>query len=274
MHNFLQRTLFGIIFVVIIAGSILLSPLLFALVLLAVTIIGLNEVISITIMDNEKRGRIRPFLLAIGSSFFLLIALVALGYLSSRYLMLATGLFFMPFLHALFERNLKSIIIFSSYYPGLLLVALPSALMLFLFNKEFVGEAAGPYLVLTMLVMIWINDTFAYLVGIWLGKNRLFERISPKKSWEGSVGGLVFTLIAAYFWAQMGGLLAVNEMLILALIVVVFSTLGDLVESMLKRQAGVKDTGRLIPGHGGILDRFDATFFVTPFVVIYLSIIN
>ena len=274
MRNFLQRTLFGIIFVVIIVGSIILSPWLFALVLFIVNILGLNEVINLVIGDRELRTRVRPLLLLIGLLFFILISLVALGFIHSKYLILSLGVAVLPFLHALFESRIKSGSIFAAYYTGLFFVALPSALMLFLFNADYVGEAAGPLLVLTMLVMIWINDTFAYLVGIWLGKHRLYERISPKKSWEGSIGGLVFTLIATYFWSVGVGLLEVYEMLLLALIVVVCCNLGDLTESMLKRQAGVKDSGTLIPGHGGILDRFDAAFFATPFVFIYLSIIT
>ncbi len=120
--------------------------------------------------------------------------------------------------------------------------------------------------------MIWVNDIFAYLIGSQFGRNRLFERVSPKKSWEGSIGGLFFTLGGAALFAQYTGYLSLNQALAMASIVVVFGSLGDLIESMLKRQAGVKDSGTLIPGHGGILDRFDATFFAIPFVFVYLII--
>ncbi len=132
------------------------------------------------------------------------------------------------------------------------------------------GEAAGPVLLLVVIVTVWVNDTFAYLTGSLIGKHRLYERISPKKSWEGSIGGLFFCLFIAAMFAHYSNYISVDRALIIAILVVVFGSLGDLIESMLKRQAGVKDSGNLIPGHGGILDRFDATFFAVPFVFVYL----
>jgi phosphatidate cytidylyltransferase len=121
-----------------------------------------------------------------------------------------------------------------------------------------------------VIVTVWVNDTFAYLTGSLIGKHRLYERISPKKSWEGSIGGLFFSLLIAALFAHYSNYISVDRALIIAILVVVFGSLGDLIESMLKRQAGVKDSGNLIPGHGGILDRFDATFFAVPFVFVYL----
>jgi phosphatidate cytidylyltransferase len=117
---------------------------------------------------------------------------------------------------------------------------------------------------------IWINDTFAYLVGVKFGRNKLFERISPKKSREGSLGGLAFTLLSAYILTHFADWISISDAMFMALIVAITGSLGDLVESMLKRQANVKDSGKVIPGHGGVLDRFDATFFAIPFVFIYL----
>ena len=178
----------------------------------------------------------------------------------------------MGFLHSLFSTKNTFTGIATAQYAALILVALPSALSLYFYNPGIIGEQAGPVLLLSVIVMIWVNDTFAYLVGSLVGKHRLFERISPKKSWEGSVGGFIFTLGIAALYAHYTGLLGLNQSLAMATIVVIFGSLGDLTESMLKRQAGVKDSGNLIPGHGGILDRFDATFFVIPFVFVYLII--
>ena len=122
---------------------------------------------------------------------------------------------------------------------------------------------------LSIFILIWCNDTFAYLTGRLLGKHKLFERISPKKTWEGFIGGLLFAVLAgvllAYFleWSYI-------KMITYGIVVGAIGTAGDLVESMLKRNVGVKDSGNILPGHGGILDRFDAVLFVVP-VVFFLE---
>lgn len=133
-------------------------------------------------------------------------------------------------------------------------------------------------LLLLTFVMIWLNDTGAFLVGSAIGSHRLFERLSPKKSWEGFVGGLAFCILAGY----LAKLLVPNYFMIfstsmlvgLGVLVSLFSTWGDLFESMIKRNAGVKDSGNIIPGHGGILDRIDSLLFVAPATVIYILIIT
>jgi len=126
-----------------------------------------------------------------------------------------------------------------------------------------------------MFIFIWLYDTFAYCVGMLIGKRRLFERISPKKSWEGAIGSTILTLIAAYFANLLFPMLPLTpfQWIGFALIIIVFGTLGDLVESLFKRQLSVKDSGSILPGHGGVLDRFDSIFFVIPFIIIYLILI-
>lgn len=133
-----------------------------------------------------------------------------------------------------------------------------------------------PALILLIFLLIWINDTGAYIVGSLIGKKRLFERISPKKSWEGFIGGLVFTVGAsiifyysdpALFW---GFDVPISQWIVTAFIVVLFGTLGDLVESMFKRQVNMKDSGHIIPGHGGILDRLDSFLIAMPAFFLYI----
>jgi phosphatidate cytidylyltransferase len=128
-------------------------------------------------------------------------------------------------------------------------------------------------LLLLAFVMIWMNDTGAFLVGCTIGKHRLFERISPKKSWEGFIGGNLFALAAGYGLSYLEPALMWWQWLIFAQIVVVLGTFGDLMESQLKRTLGVKDSGSAIPGHGGWLDRFDSLIFATPVVVFYLYLL-
>ena len=157
----------------------------------------------------------------------------------------------------------------SAAFTSLMYVAMPlcCASMMYLMY--------GPSIILTMFIMIWLNDTGAFCVGSLIGKRRLFERISPKKSWEGFAGGLVFSIAGGaliYFlfgkWAPGLGL---AEMCTLGAVVSVFATWGDLVESLLKRTAGVKDSGHIMPGHGGILDRIDSLLLVAPALACYMA---
>lgn len=133
--------------------------------------------------------------------------------------------------------------------------------------------------VLALFFLIWINDTGAFIVGSALGRHKLFERISPKKSWEGFFGGLLFNLIAAPafclyckdFFSALHGMTPV-EWAGLGIVVTIFATWGDLVESMIKRSLKIKDSGNIIPGHGGILDRIDSLLFVMPAALLYLCL--
>jgi phosphatidate cytidylyltransferase len=136
------------------------------------------------------------------------------------------------------------------------------------YNNEFT-----PLFLLGALILIWINDSAAYLVGKNFGKQKLFPSISPKKTVEGFLGGLLFACIASYFIFYYTNTLKFNNWLILAIIVSVLGTFGDLIESKFKRQAGVKDSGVIMPGHGGLLDRLDSLIFTAPFIYLFLRIL-
>lgn len=129
-------------------------------------------------------------------------------------------------------------------------------------------------ILLGAFLLVWVNDTFAFLVGKNFGKQKLFEKISPKKTVEGFLGGLFFACIASYFIATFTETLNFTHWLILAIIVSVFGTLGDLIESKFKRHANVKDSGIIMPGHGGLLDRLDSIIFAAPFIYLFLRIIH
>ena len=122
-----------------------------------------------------------------------------------------------------------------------------------------------------IFILIWVNDSFAYLVGKTLGRHKLYPKISPKKTIEGSLGGLIFALAAAYIISQYEPILTMWQWMVLAVVIVVMGNLGDLLESKFKRVAGVKDSGAILPGHGGILDRLDSLVFAAPFA--YLTLI-
>jgi len=130
------------------------------------------------------------------------------------------------------------------------------------------------FLIIGIFLLIWINDSFAYVVGKSIGKTKLYEKISPKKTVEGFIGGLVFSMVAAYILSQYNNDLNDFQWLILAFVVVITGSLGDLIESKFKRQAGVKDSGAILPGHGGLLDRLDSLIFAAPFAYLTVQIFN
>lgn len=138
---------------------------------------------------------------------------------------------------------------------------------------SYQGEYTS-YLVASVFALIWINDTFAFIVGKSIGKHKLLERISPKKTVEGFLGGLVFSCIASIFIYKFTGLLSIQLWVTVAIVTSVFGTLGDLIQSQLKRQAGVKDSGQLMPGHGGIYDRLDSIIFASPFIYLFLIVLE
>ena len=152
-------------------------------------------------------------------------------------------------------------------------VALPFALLnvLAFLNKPEYSSVNYEYILpLSVFIFIWINDTGAYCVGSLIGKHRLFERISPKKSWEGSIGGGVFAIIAAFVLWHFFPVMPLIEWVGLAIVVVIFGTWGDLTESLMKRHLGIKDSGNILPGHGGMLDRFDSALMAIPAAVVYI----
>jgi phosphatidate cytidylyltransferase len=161
------------------------------------------------------------------------------------------------------------------YMTGLVYLGLPLVLP-HLISEWY--EGFQPLLMMGILWMVWTSDTSAYLIGSRIGRTKLFPRISPNKTWEGTVGGVVLSAAVGLLLGFVMPLLGFDELSVpvwvgLGLICGVFGTLGDLLESMLKRNLGVKDSGGLLPGHGGFLDRFDALVLVLPFAVLYLFIV-
>lgn len=137
-----------------------------------------------------------------------------------------------------------------------------------------IASIFSPKILLGCFILVWVNDSFAYLVGKNFGKQKLFEKISPKKTVEGFLGGLLFTCIASYFISYVSNTISFTNWLFLGIIVAVFGTLGDLIESKFKRQANVKDSGNIMPGHGGLLDRLDSIIFASPFIYLFLRILQ
>lgn len=265
MSELAKRTVFGSLFVIVVIGSILLNYWAFFAVMLITVIIGSKEVAKLMLKDDK--GSLTPWIMILPTLFYAMSVILFPIDFIIRFLFILT-----PLLVALFSKNYPFEKVVVSLWTAMLFVALPCVLMMSLYREPMVFMD-GKYLLIILFCLIWINDIFAYLTGMAIGKHKLFERISPKKTIEGSLGGLVMTILTAFlvnhYWLH---IMSDWKMMGMAMVVVVFGSLGDLCESMMKRQAGVKDSGNVIPGHGGILDRFDATFLAVPFVYCYLML--
>lgn len=213
---------------------------------------------------------IRPLGVAIGALLFIFSFLIEDGILPSAYYMALFPLASFVFLVKLYKKSdVHPFINIALFYLGILYVAVPFALINIL---VFYSGTYSYQILLGLLLLTWANDIGAYFTGILFGKTKLFERISPKKSWEGSIGGGVFAVITSLIISNYFDGLNRLEWITVAIIVVIAGTYGDLVESHFKRSMQIKDSGSAIPGHGGFLDRFDSLLLAVPFVVVFLKL--
>lgn len=264
MKELLVRTISGAVLVAVIVACVLLSQWSMAALALLIVAIGTYEMGRLQHVD-DKWLLVLVTLMAVWVFFSAVFML--LWEHSSMFmpvLLSAVPFVMVPFLLALFSKRYDFKTIAALTFGSFALLSMPCALMV------WTRRLFDPRMVLLVFVLLWANDTFAYLSGRLLGKHKLFERISPGKTIEGSIGGLVFTLAGVIVFSFFVDWLPLGMAVGMALIAVVFGTLGDLCESMLKRQAGVKDSGNLIPGHGGVLDRFDSVLFALPFIFVFL----
>ena len=272
LKNFIIRTMSGIVMVATLIGATLFSKFTFVLLLLAITLGGEWEFYRLA----KKAGTSPQRFVGLLAGFLMIVAAAAALHEILAITAVAMVAFMilipMPLIFELYRKSATPMANVGITYAGVIYVALPMALLTF-FPMMLGNGEWKPWSVILYIFIIWANDVFAYLFGITLGKHRLFERISPKKSWEGFFGGLLGAMAMGCVAAKV--LDANVAMWIgLALIAAITGVFGDLVESMLKRSVDVKDSGSFIPGHGGWLDRFDALIFSVPFAFIYLVIVE
>ena len=280
MKNLMVRTLSGLVLVAVFVGAVLGSQWSFGALLLLILVGGQTEFYKLARETGLSPQRWMG--LAAGVLLFALNFIVFRQFSRSvtdeaggavLYLLLYIGLLLPTlFVCELFRRSATPLANLGATLLGVLYVAVPLSLLLYV--PVLAGDGVWrPETVLCYIFIIWANDVFAYLVGMTFGRHRLCERLSPKKSWEGFFGGLAGAvatgLAAAYaldanYWVWGG----------LALVASLSGVAGDLVESMFKREAGVKDSGQVIPGHGGVLDRFDALLLSAPYVFLYLLLVG
>ena len=276
--NFIQRAITGIIFVGILVGCILGGPISFSLLFALITALTIHE--FGTIVSKQPDVEInKPICMLAG--VFLFFGFAYLGVMPGQSEILIPYLFLLIYLlvSELYLKKKNPLNNWAYTMMSQVYIALSFAMLNVLAYHSTGGISPyqiqyNPILPLSIFIFTWINDTGAYCTGMLFGKHRLFERISPKKSWEGSIGGGVFSIIAAILMAHFFPFMSIGVWIGLALTVVVFGTWGDLTESLLKRTLGIKDSGNILPGHGGMLDRFDSTLMAVPAAVVYLYVIS
>jgi phosphatidate cytidylyltransferase len=271
LNNLITRTITGFFFVGAIIATIIWHPLAFGFLFYIVMLLGLNELFKMSGNDSLPVQKASVYI--ISSLTYLISLAVADHFLPAIWMVAIPPLFMAFFIIELFRRTADPVRNISWSILAVIYLAIPFASLNFFYDPGFRGTDARFYILLGYFLLLWAHDIFAYLTGLAFGRHKLFERISPKKTWEGSIGGLAVSLVMAWALSRFIFDLNLFEWMGMAVVIAVFGTLGDLSESMLKRKYEVKDSGTVLPGHGGILDRFDAMMFSAPAVLCYLVIL-
>ncbi len=295
MNSLLKRSLTGILIVGGILAGLLINSLSFFIVFLIIMVATQWEFYRML-----HRIKVRPQAtlgIAMGMTMYVLAFMVAIHALPEEYLSLILLFFPFVFIHEVYAQHNRPFHNIAYTFLGLIYIALPFSLLSFLvfdihekMQPVFAIDGGEdilnfllqpgfaidytPDVLLGIFILIWLYDTGAYLSGMLFGKRRLMPRVSPKKTWEGLIGGSIVALITAFFLGRYLKDLNTTEWLLMVFVVIVFGTLGDLSESLLKRRTGLKDSGSILPGHGGFLDRFDSFLLITPIVVALMAFLQ
>ncbi len=277
--NLIVRTITGLAFVAVVVACILLHPLAFAILFAAFS--GLTTWEFCSLMNKHAGCQVNRFITTVASVYFFFAvwafnasvagAEVFIPYLITLVYLLIAELYF---------KDNNVLLNWAFTFMSQLYIALPLALLnalSFVAIDGTMNVAYSPVFTLSVFIFIWFGDSAAYGFGTWLGRHRLFLRISPKKSWEGTIAAFIMAILVSQviaFYSQ--DFNATNDLFNrlgwagLAIVVVAFGTWGDLVESLIKRKLGIKDSGNILPGHGGMLDRFDSSLLAIPMAVVYI----
>lgn len=280
MKKLITRSLTGAVYVALIVAGLLCGPWTFlalSLLLVVTAVTEFNRLTDAVAPRDRFLGLIDTLgaMVMVASACWIAVSDTCCG---SFPVIAVAGMFYLIYMVIRLVAQLYSqaggpIESLARSFMGQMYIAVPLSLMAFIY-----GRPGGEYIMLAIFIMIWLNDTGAFIVGSTLGRHRLWERMSPKKSWEGFFGGVIFAVASAFVFkgcfASSYPSLSLGAMLGLGALVGVFATWGDLIESMIKRALGVKDSGNILPGHGGILDRIDSLLLVVPAATIYLVLVN
>lgn len=264
MKEILRRSITGVVFVVLLLSSIFLSSDAFDFLFM---IFGLA-----CLFEYKKLVKLRGYYIFIA---YLVLWWFYIYFIKQQLLIYAlmgiTLLVNCLLLYNLLFNKKQNFATYQKFLIGLFYIG---GGCIFLTMIPYKDDDFAQFLIMGIFILIWVNDSFAYLVGKSLGRTKLFPSVSPKKTIEGSLGGFIFALIAAYIISFYETEISVIQWMILAAVIVIMGNLGDLLESKFKRNAGVKDSGAILPGHGGMLDRLDSLVFAAPFAYFTLNIFN
>jgi phosphatidate cytidylyltransferase len=274
MKNFLLRTFTGILYVTLIAGSILLNQYTFLFIFSVAVFLCLQEFYRL--INVYKKIKINAEYNSMGGVLlFVATYLYTSGTLSFAVVFIYLFYLVILLIASLYAKHSDPIAYLAYVFLGQCYVAFPFSLLNLLVFPNYLSEGAYYHsFLLSLFVFIWVNDTGAYVVGMFLGKHRLFSRISPKKSWEGFFGGLILAVASAFVVARFNAEIPFYHWINISFVVVLFGTWGDLIESLLKRTLGIKDSGNALPGHGGFLDRFDSMLLAVYGTLLYVQLIT
>ncbi|GHT08571.1 phosphatidate cytidylyltransferase [Bacteroidia bacterium] len=277
MKNLITRLITGIVYVALVCLGIITNSYTFLALFSLVIILCLKEFYSL--INTQKKTKINLYYNCFGGLLLFVCAFLQVSETSvfPGYSIFSFYLLYIVILliAELYEKQPDPVSHVAYILLGQLYIALPISILNLIVFRGMTTDGSPMYnslLVLSLLVFIWVNDSGAYAIGVLFGKHRLFERISPKKSWEGFFGGLIFTLASSFIFAHFEPKIPYYHWLGLSLAIVVFGTWGDLIESLIKRTLNVKDSGQSLPGHGGYLDRFDSFLLAIYALLFYVQL--
>lgn len=272
MSKLWVRARTALVFAIVMVVCIIWNVYSFLILMSVIIVFSLSEYFDLLNLVREKNKVsifYKPISFVIGLSIFFLSLLVYLGMLPGITLVCIPCLLFLYFVLELFADSIRPLNNIGYHLLGIVWLVLPFAML------NLLVMHTGSYQwkpILGIIFLLWANDSFAYLIGASIGKHKFFKRISPGKTWEGIVGGMVGCMTFSVGLYHTFGVFNMQNWIVLGIIVSISATLGDLIESMFKRSLKIKDSGTLLPGHGGVLDRFDAFYFVIPFATLYVML--
>jgi phosphatidate cytidylyltransferase len=267
LSNLQQRFVAGLTGAALVITSICYNQWTYFLLFFAICLFSLLEFYKL--INSAGIGTNKYLATTIGLLIYTATFLLEISVVTPMVFFIIIPLLFILFLVELFQTHEKPFERLAFSILGILYIAVPFAMLHY---ATITNETYNFKIIFGILFLLWANDIGGYFGGRYMGKHKLYERISPKKTWEGSLSGALFSLLVSIGLYYSFGSLSLSGWLILSLIIVIMGSLGDLIESQLKRSLQIKDSGQSIPGHGGFMDRFDGLFFSAPFIALYFEI--